>query len=110
MAISGWQNFLEKKNIKKELIEIPEEIIYNKELSDAIRDIVINSACDFDQALRLLNKSKDHTRDVELIKKLKEAAKAAAKEESMLRREDIIESLKAVLEVQEEIGGKSENK
>lgn len=52
-------------------MDIPEEIFYNKELSDAIRDIVINSACDFDQALRLLNKSKDHTRDAELIKKLK---------------------------------------
>ena len=49
---------------------ITEEIFYNKELSDALRDIVINSACDFDQALRLLNKSKNHNRDVELIKKL----------------------------------------
>jgi len=50
---------------------ISEEIFYNKELSDTLRDIVINSACDFDQALRLLNKSKDHNRDAELIKKLK---------------------------------------
>ena len=50
---------------------IPEEIFYNKALSDTLRDVVINSACDFDQALRLLNKSKDHNRDAELIKKLK---------------------------------------
>ena len=50
---------------------IPEEIFYNKELSDTLRDVVINSSCDFDQALRLLNKSKDHNRDAELIKKLK---------------------------------------
>lgn len=50
---------------------ITEEIFYNKELSDTLRDIVINSACDFDQALRLLNKSKNHNRDAELIKKLK---------------------------------------
>ncbi len=49
---------------------IPEEVFYNKELSDAIRDIVINSWCDFDHALRLLNKSNDYERDVELIKKL----------------------------------------
>jgi len=48
-----------------------EIIFYNKELCDAIRDIVINSACDFNQAVKLLNASKDHKRDVDLIKRLK---------------------------------------
>ncbi len=50
---------------------ITEEIFYNKELSDTIRDVVVNSACDFDQAVRLLSESKDHKRDSFLIKKLK---------------------------------------
>ena len=50
---------------------IPSEIFYNKELSDVIRDIVMNSACDFHQAIRFMNKSKNHKRDAELIKKLK---------------------------------------
>ena len=49
---------------------IPEYIFYDKELSDIIRDIVKTSACDFEQAVRLLSKSKDHARDSELIKKL----------------------------------------
>ena len=51
--------------------DISEEIFYNKKLSDAIRDIVVNSGCDFDQAVRLLGKSKNHNRDAEFIKKLK---------------------------------------
>jgi len=52
-------------------MSLPEEIFYNKELSDTIRDVVKNSKCDFGQAVRLLNKSKDHMRDAEIIKKLK---------------------------------------
>lgn len=51
--------------------EIQVDRALQNELSDAIRDIVTNSACDFEQALRLLKKSKDYNRDVELIKKLK---------------------------------------
>ena len=50
---------------------ISEEIFYNKELSDTIRDIVINSACSFEECVRLLEKSKYHDRDAFLIKKLK---------------------------------------
>lgn len=50
---------------------ITEEIFYNKELRDAIRDIVINSPCCFKEAVKLLKCSKDHKRDVDLIKRLK---------------------------------------
>ena len=50
---------------------ITEEIFYNKELCDSLRDIVMNSACDIEQAIRILNTSKNYSRDVELIKKLK---------------------------------------
>ncbi len=47
-----------------------EEIFYNKELSDAIRDIVLNSPCTMDKALRLIKQSRFYERDVELIKNL----------------------------------------
>ena len=58
-------------DVKEYADTIPEYVFYNKELSDTIRDIVKNSACDFEQAERLIAKSKDHARDSELIKKLK---------------------------------------
>jgi len=50
---------------------IPEEVFLNKKLSDSLRDIVINSLCSFEEALRLLHISKNHDRDVELIIKMK---------------------------------------
>jgi len=50
---------------------ITEEIFYNKELCDNIRDIVMNSACGFKEAVKLLSCSKNHARDVDLIKRLK---------------------------------------
>lgn len=49
---------------------ITEEIFYNKELSDIIRDIVITSVCDYNTAVKLLTISKDHKRDSCIIKKL----------------------------------------
>ena len=52
-------------------MKISEEIFYDKKLSDTLRDIVVNSACDLEQALRLIKFSKNHSRDVELIKKMK---------------------------------------
>jgi hypothetical protein len=50
---------------------VPEEIFYNKKLSDTIRDIVLNSACNFNEALELLNESKDYERDSFIIKKMR---------------------------------------
>jgi len=49
---------------------ISEYVFYNKELSDAIRDIVKNSPCVYDKAVRLMGHSKDYERDVFIIKKL----------------------------------------
>lgn len=47
---------------------ISEEVFYDKELSDAIREIVKHSVLDYDRALKLLKLSKDYTRDVHVIK------------------------------------------
>lgn len=47
-----------------------EEIFYNKELSDAIRDIVVNSPTTLVNAAMYLKYSKDYERDVVVIKKL----------------------------------------
>lgn len=49
---------------------IPEHIFYNKELSDAIRDIVVKSPCTYENAVKLMNNSKNYTRDVHVIKGL----------------------------------------
>ena len=49
---------------------ITEQVFYNKELSDAIRDVVVLSPCTFEQASHLFAVSKDFNRDKEHIKKL----------------------------------------
>lgn len=47
-----------------------EEVFYDKELSDTVRDVVMNSPCNFDTAVWFLNASKNHQRDADLIKRL----------------------------------------
>ena len=51
-------------------ILISDEVFYNKELCDAIRYLVIKSAIDYNNALEILNESKDYKRDVLVIKEL----------------------------------------
>lgn len=50
---------------------IPFDVFLDKNLSDAIRKVVISCPCDYDEALRLLNISRNYLRDVEIIIKLK---------------------------------------
>ncbi len=50
---------------------ITEELFYNKELCDIIRDMVLKSACNFEDAKELLELSSDYKRDSFIIKKLK---------------------------------------
>jgi hypothetical protein len=50
---------------------IPEKIFYDKELSDALRDLVINSPVEIKEAINLLELSNDYKRDSFIIKKLK---------------------------------------
>jgi hypothetical protein len=47
-----------------------ETVFYDKELSDIIRDVVVNSACTFDFAEVVLFGSKNIERDAEIVKKL----------------------------------------
>ncbi len=49
---------------------ISEYVFYNKDLSNAIRDIVINSPCTYDNAVKLMDKSKNYARDIHVIKNL----------------------------------------
>ena len=51
-------------------IYIFQEVFYNKELSDKVRDLVANSNCNFHQAIRFLSVSENHERDLDLIKKM----------------------------------------
>ncbi len=50
---------------------IPEQVFYNKPLSDAIRDVVIKSPCSFEQAHRLLKDSTNLERDANVIKEMR---------------------------------------
>lgn len=52
---------------------ITEEIFYNKELCDSIRDISIMSACSLENAISLLEQSNNYERDSFIIKKLSDA-------------------------------------
>ncbi len=54
----------------KELYSIPEDVFYNKELCDAVRDIVKNSPCTYENAVVLMNYSKNYALDVIIIKEL----------------------------------------
>ena len=49
---------------------ITEEIFYNKELCDSIRDVTVNSPCNIKEAIILLSASNDYNRDKELIIKM----------------------------------------
>ena len=51
-------------------LEIPEEVFYNKDFCDAIRDCVKVSATNYSNALRWLKGSSDVNRDAEIIKSL----------------------------------------
>lgn len=55
--------------------EIPsiDQILLDKKLCDALRDIVLNSGCSFDEGYSLIKSSKNITRDSDIIKRLRNA-------------------------------------
>ena len=64
---------------------ITEDLFYNKELSDTIRDIVKYSACNLEDAVCLLTGSKDYKRDSFTIKKLKNCGVSTREVKKIIR-------------------------
>lgn len=52
-------------------MSIPDDIFFDKEISDIVRDIVLNSPCNPDEAIRLIGIPKDKTKGAVIIKELK---------------------------------------
>ena len=51
-------------------MNIDEQVFHNKGLCDAIRELMLESTLNYDDALLLLSKSDNHRRDLFTIKKL----------------------------------------